>query len=893
MSDAATRLNAALEGRYEIERELGEGGMATVYLAKDLKHNRNVALKVLKPELAAVVGAERFLAEIETTANLQHPHILPLFDSGEADSFLFYVMPYVEGETLRERIDRENQLPVDEALGIATSVASALQHAHDRGVIHRDIKPGNILLQDGQPVVADFGIALAVGAAGGTRLTETGLSVGTPYYMSPEQATGDQGVGPASDTYALACVLYELLVGEPPFPGKTAQAVLGKIIQGAPVSATAIRKSIPPNVDAAIRKALEKLPADRFGGATEFAKALTDAGFRHGSAAVASADSTGWRSVAFALGLIAVLAGAGLVAIASRAEAPDPVIRYTLRFGEGEEPVTSGGAFGTSLSLSPGGGRMAYIGPSEEGPGQVWVRERDQLEGEPLTGTEGGVQPFFSPDGRRVGFIVTGTRQLKVASLGGEPPLTLVDSTVFRLGAAWGLDGYIYYSAQPDGGIYRVPATGGAIEQISTPDTDRNETRHAWPDALPGGRGLLVTVQRGQNVYTPEDDIGVLDLETGEVTIIFRGTLARYLPTGHVVFVTHEGDLMVATFDERRLEITGPTVPLLSGITGNIRGPDVALSRSGRLAYAPVLESTEMELVWVDRAGRARPVEEGWAIRPAGNAGPSLSPDDRRIAIDLLTDGGTDLWVKQLDGPLTRLAFGGWNGRASWSADGRSVVYMSGDLGANFDVWTQRADGSEEPQVLLDLEPDLAEGRWTPDGEWLLVRLNAPTQDIFGFRPDVDTVPVPLVATDFVETAPSVSPDGRFLAYVANASGRSEVYVRPFPDVNRGRVQISTDGGVEPVWANGGGEIFYKNEARELVAARVDTSGDLAVLGREVLFPLPPGASYYYQYAQYDVTQDDQQFLMYRLAAGTPLPVTDEYIVVENFHEELRQRVPN
>ena len=212
MSDAVSRLNAALEGRYAIERKLGEGGMATVYLADDIKHNRKVALKVLKPELAAVVGAERFLTEIQVTANLQHPHILPLFDSGEADSFLFYVMPYVEGETLRDRIDREKQLPVDEAVGLASKVAGALQHAHENGVIHRDIKPGDILIQGGEPVVADFGIALAVGAAGGSRLTETGLSVGTPYYMSPEQATGDQALGPASDTYALACVLYEMLV---------------------------------------------------------------------------------------------------------------------------------------------------------------------------------------------------------------------------------------------------------------------------------------------------------------------------------------------------------------------------------------------------------------------------------------------------------------------------------------------------------------------------------------------------------------------------------------------------------------------------------------------------------------------------------------------------------
>ena len=235
MTDPQPRLTAALSDRYRLERELGEGGMATVYLARDERHNRRVALKVLKPELAAVVGAERFLAEIETTANLQHPHILPLFDSGQADSFLFYVMPFVDGETLADRIAREKQLPVDEALGIATSVCNALQVAHDAGIVHRDIKPGNILLSRGEPLVADFGIALAVGA-GGTRLTETGLSVGTPYYMSPEQATGDQRIGPAADIYAVACVLFEMLVGEPPYLGNTAQAVLGKM--GVAVSAS-------------------------------------------------------------------------------------------------------------------------------------------------------------------------------------------------------------------------------------------------------------------------------------------------------------------------------------------------------------------------------------------------------------------------------------------------------------------------------------------------------------------------------------------------------------------------------------------------------------------------------------------------------------------------------
>ena len=310
MPPPADRLATALEGRYRIQRPLGEGGMATVYLAEDLKHDRKVALKVLKPELAAVVGADRFLAEIRTTANLQHPNILPLFDSGEADSFLFYVMPYVEGESLRDRLDREKQLPIDEAVRIATEVAEALHAAHEEGVIHRDIKPANILLSRGRPLVADFGVALALGTAGGGRLTETGLSVGTPYYMSPEQATGEQHVGPPSDVYALGCVLYEMLVGEPPYSGGSAQAVLGKIIAGAPVTPVAERPTIPRNVDAAIRCALEKVPADRFPSADAFRQALNDPAFRHGPKD-GSTDAGGagpWKAVAVGASVVAVSA---------------------------------------------------------------------------------------------------------------------------------------------------------------------------------------------------------------------------------------------------------------------------------------------------------------------------------------------------------------------------------------------------------------------------------------------------------------------------------------------------------------------------------------------------------------------------------------------------------
>ena len=292
MSDAAPALSTALADRYRIERQLGMGGMATVYLAEDLKHHRKVAVKVLKPELAAVLGAERFVQEITTTAALQHPHILPLFDSGEAGGFLYYVMPFVDGETLRARLDRETQLGIDEAVKITVAVADALDYAHRHGVIHRDIKPENILLQEGRPMVADFGIALAVSAAAGGRMTETGLSLGTPHYMSPEQATAEKEISARSDIYSLGSVLYEMLTGDPPHTGASAQQIIMKIIteQAAPV--TNARKSVPHNVAAAVAESLEKLPADRFDSAKEFADALTNPSFEgpvgtHGTTAFA------------------------------------------------------------------------------------------------------------------------------------------------------------------------------------------------------------------------------------------------------------------------------------------------------------------------------------------------------------------------------------------------------------------------------------------------------------------------------------------------------------------------------------------------------------------------------------------------------------------------------
>ena len=476
------RLRAALQGRYTVERKLGEGGMATVYLGRDLRHERPVAIKVLKSDLAAVVGAERFLAEIKTTAGLQHPHILPLHDSGEANGLLFYVMPYIEGESLRDRLERERQLPIDTAVAIATRLAEALDYAHRRGVIHRDIKPGNILLQDGQPLLADFGIALAVTAGGGDRLTHTGLSVGTPNYMSPEQATGERTVGPPSDVFALGCVLHEMLAGEPPFAAATPQAVLARVLSGRAADVRESRRGVPRNVEAVVARTLEPVPADRFPAASDMARALADPGFRHGTAGVDEDSVRRWKGVSGAAGAAALTFAALWAMGLGSNEIPAPVIKYVQDFPAGEELWEAGSP---AVALSPDGTLLVYPGPGE----RLWLRPRDQLQGEPIPGTEGGSHPAFSPDGTRIAFV-TSRSELKVASLSREPLRTVVEANV-RLGAgvAWGPDGYLYFTLLPSLGLHRVRWNDDAPpEQLTSLNTDQvRDPAHpagspAWSD---------------------------------------------------------------------------------------------------------------------------------------------------------------------------------------------------------------------------------------------------------------------------------------------------------------------------------------------------------------------------------------------------------------------------
>jgi eukaryotic-like serine/threonine-protein kinase len=892
------RLNAALSGRYLVEREIGEGGMATVYLAEDVKHERKVALKVLKPELAAVVGAERFLAEIKTTANLQHPHILPLHDSGEAGSFLYYVMPYVEGESLREKLEREKQLPVGEAVHIAVAVAGALDYAHRHKVIHRDIKPANILIHAGQPVVADFGIALAVGAAGGARLTETGLSVGTPYYMSPEQATGDVMVGPATDIYAVACVLYEMLVGEPPYLGNTAQAVLGKIIAGDAVSATKHRPAIPPNVDAAIRKALEKLPADRFSTAEAFATALTDVGFRHGfggAGAEAGQGSSARRRVGLAASAVLGMAvGAGGWAVLTP-DPPVPVSRYAIALPDGHDPARD---FGSNLTISPDGSRFVYVGPSAaggRGGQQLWMRRRDQLEPTPMPGTEGAMSPAFSPDGRRVAFRVGNA--VRAVSLGGEPPLTVAADGVGAFGLTWGDDGYIY--ADHESFIGRVPETGGVLEPVTSLDSTTSELDHGWPQALPGGRGVIFTVFHSPTGDHAQYDLAVLDHETGTHRVLVRGVFGRYAPSGHLVYVSAEGTLLAAPFDLRGLQLTGPPVAMLEGVGVQDFGSiELSVASDGTLAYVTGIVSSGLEhAVWVTRNGEVTPIDDNWEFAPGRpEVGLELSPDGTRLAVKMNTDAGEDIWVKELDrGPLSRLSFDpAIDRRPRWSPDGRWVYYTSDREGV-YNLFRRASDGTGSEELVLDLDRAILEAQPTPDGEWWALRLGGESgvtglRDIVALRTG-ETETLPIAAEPYDEKAAALSPDGRWIAYESNETGDDEIYVRPFPNAEDGKWQVSAGGGLNPRWSRGGGEIFFITTDGQMSVAEVSTQGGFRVGQRSTLFNLDERGLYYgSNYTAWDVAPDGERFVFVQFA-GLDAAAASELVIIENFFHELEARL--
>ncbi len=869
------RLNSALTDRYLIERELGEGGMATVYLAEDLRHHRKVAVKVLKPELAAVVGGERFVAEIETTARLQHPNILPLFDSGEADGFLFYVMPLVEGESLRDRLKREKQLPVADAVRIATEVAEALHSAHQAGVVHRDIKPENIMLSQGRPLVADFGIALAVSTAGGHRLTDTGLSLGTPHYMSPEQATGDQVIGPPSDIYSLGCVLYEMLVGDPPYSGSTAQAILGKVITSDPESVTSQRRAVPRHVDAVVARALEKLPADRFTSALDFAVALADETFRHGTGARGEQLPGRTRTLAVAGWGMAVVAGALWLFSASETTLPLPIRKLSLATLDGDGPSEW-------FALTPDGSALVISDAVGRTGRSLSVRRLDDLVRIPIKGSEGAIDPAISPDGQMVAFGRSNGGGLVVTPLVGGSVRTLEAAGIAQA-LRWNTDGYIYYGRADS--IYRVRATGGEPELVLTGDGEML----GYYQLLDGGQRAVLSVLGEPN------RLEMMDVESGDRVILAEGIRGYVTTTGHLIFARGDGNLFAAPLDVKQMELSGSPVLLVEGIGTRLDSRDAyyTLSESGDLVYWTSARAARdvRELIWVDRKGGVTSVDTAWS---GEFESVELSPDGTRAAVTVGFLNNTEIWIKVLDdGPARRLTnYQGMNRRPVWSPDGSSLAFIS-DRGGRRAAYVVPVDGIGTPELLFEHKgEDVDEVFWSSDGNWFIYRTGTSSgaRDIYARRLRPDTATIAVSAQPGVdESAPVLSPDGRWVAYVSDQTGEAQVWVRPFPDVDRGSRQVSVDLGIEPVWANDGEELFLRSRPGFLSVA-VRTGNDFSSGELQRLFA--NGVSMLADpHRGYAFDGRTERFLMIRVLRREETPA--ELILVQNFLEEVKARVGN
>jgi serine/threonine-protein kinase len=867
MMTTVDRLATALADRYSLERELGAGGMATVYLAHDLKHDRKVALKVLKPELAAVLGAERFVVEIKTTAALQHPHILPLFDSGTADGFLYYVMPFIDGETLRDKLNRETQLGIDEAVKMTTAVADALDYAHRHGVIHRDIKPENILLHEGQPMVADFGIALAVSAAAGGRMTETGLSLGTPHYMSPEQATGEKEITGRTDVYSLGSVLYEMLTGDPPHTGASAQQIIMKIVteQAAPV--TTLRKTVPPNVSAAVAQALEKLPADRFESAAKFAAALMNPAF----ATTAQRLDRGGPGAAYHRPARSLSAWLPWILAASLA-----VTAAWLALGQTRSSTTETVRFAADLDsvqsfpsppsiIAMPDGRTVLVGANIGGQSVLVSRRLDRLETAIIRGSEGAGRAFASPDGRWVAFAARG--KLMKLPIEGGTPVALADSVGWA-GGTWSTDGTIIYTPSYQTGLWRVSAAGGDARFMTTPDSATGELAHWWPQLLPDQRHLLFTAYRAP---IERSTVEVLDLKTGTRRVLLQnGVMPRYAASGHLLFA-REASILAVPFDPGKLTVTGAPVVVVDDVAMNYSDGHAAydVSLSGTLVVMPTsVAGMRVQVTEMDRRGN----EKLLLASPQRYDNPRYAPDLRRISLDITPDrGARDVWVMDpARATTTRVTTEPASDFAAfWMPDGGDLLYTSER--PLFELYRRAADGSRPPALLLGGGHDRVLGSISADGQLAVFVFSAATgYELWTVPLQGTPTPKPkqyLARPGFGLAHPSLSPDGRWLAYDSDESGRVEAYVQSFPDPTLAKHQISSGGGSEPIWTQGGREVVFVR-GDSVMAATVDpVSGSTGIptLLFAGPFHLTAGPE---EARRYDVSPDGQRFLLLKWPAG-------------------------
>ena len=839
MTAAFDRLTVALSDRYRLQRELGAGGMATVYLAEDLKHDRQVAIKVLRPELAAVIGAERFLTEIKTTAHLQHPHILPLHDSGECDGFLYYVMPLIEGETVRDRIIREKQLPIADAVRIARECALALDYAHRKGIVHRDIKPENILLQDGHPLVADFGIALAITRAGGTRVTQTGFALGTPRYMSPEQAAADRSIDGRTDVYSLGAVCYEMLAGEPPFMAVTAQETVGKLLSEPPRPLGSLRRTVPAGVASAIHQSLEKLPADRWTTPGEFAAALL-ASVTGGGPASTSRP----RRLPLLAGssIIVVALAAALIPRAIRSASPRPeantasVRHLSIQLPDSAPFSPTSDEFSApkqGIAISPDGNLVAYVGRRGTSTALHLVRLADGSV-TPLEGTDGARLPAFSPDGRWLAFLAR--NELRKVSVDGGPivRLSTVDAPT---GLFWLSDEKLLVSRSALG-PGTVPASGGRFEWLGE---KFHATSFIHTQLLPDGTHLLGTTAYG--------DLATISLASGDLQFIthgseqgrgrfgnaLRGRNPHYMRNGYLVFASGSSIMSVA-FDLRTLRATGRPEPVASGVRAE-GGPGeahFAISEDETLVFAPGADLGNGALVWVNQLGQ---ITDRLSTQSGDLVAFRLSRDGGRLAT-VVRQPNADAETRILDVARRvedRARLDGEFVVTSWSADGRSLLggYTPDTapgrgccfMGARLDV------GRLTVAFAKSRYPILVEFDESPDGtlrcDDVVVTSPAasgatPVASQMGLLRRTDDSAPPRLYSNAVQGDCKFSPDGRWIAYT-NSEG---LFVTPATlDSSAGSNKLVPGASTQALWAPDGKAIFY-SEGRGLFRIGLRITGD-------------------------------------------------------------------
>ncbi|MGB2888252.1 MAG: protein kinase [Candidatus Acidiferrales bacterium] len=886
-------------GPYSIVEKIGAGGMGEVYRARDTRLDRIVAVKVLPTHLAdSAALRERFDREARTIASLNHPHICTLHDIGHQDGIDYLVMEYLEGETLAQRLAK-GPLPLEQVLQYAIEIADALDKAHRKGVTHRDLKPGNVMLSKSGSKLLDFGLAkLKPEAAPATvpfsqlptakdAITAQGTILGTLQYMAPEQLEGKEADA-RTDIFAFGVVVYEMATGKRAFEGTSQASVISAIMSLDPPPISTLQPMTPPLLDRVVKKCLAKDPEERWQNAHDLMselKWISESGSQIALTPVAAAKgirALGRRGLILSVGallLVAVTSLATWKLKPSPSPSPQPVTRTVVTLPPGQQ--LAGLENGLAVALSPDGTHLAYVA-HQGGTQQIYLRAMDSLEAKPIPGTEGAVNPFFSPDGQWVGFFAGG--KLKKLSVNGGAALTLGDAANPR-GASWGSQGMIAFAPTNASVLQQVPDAGGTPQPMTR--REKGEVSHRWPEFLPGGNAVLfaagTTNTNWNNAQFAVESVGT----TERRDLMQAGMYPRYAPSGHLVYA-QGGSLMAVPFDPQRLAVMGTAVPVVEGVLQSpVSGAaQYSFSATGSLVYVlGGVQSAQSRPVWVRRNG----VEQPLAAPAHTYLGPRLSPDGRRVAVGL-AEQDNQIWIYDLSRQtLTRWTFeGNVNNRPVWTPDGKRIAFDSNKEGPQNLFW-QPADGSGGLERLTTSEYVHVPMSWSPDGQLLAFFEINPTTgfDIWVLRMG-DRKAQPFLRTPFNESAPRFSPDGRWLAYVSNESSHNEIYVRPYPGPG-GKWQISTEGGTEPAWNPNGRELFYRSSDK-MMAVDIATQPSFAAGTPRMLFegryePTP------FPIDNYDVSHDGQRFLMLKPSEQAQAAPTQINVVL-NWFEELKRRVP-